>query len=148
MAAFCLKSNSPCKFTWLHVSTEPSLINEIISGLRGVFIYHVGDERSEHLEFIPAKVQVIVNVRKKYACKACEETIKIASMPAQMIPKSIATPGSLSHIAISKYDDHLPLYRQEEILLRHGIDIARNTLGEWMIRSGEAVEPLIHHRSA
>lgn len=109
---------------------------------------HIGDERSEQLDFIPAKVQVIVNVRKKYACKACEETIKIAPAPAQMIPKSIATPGLLSHIAISKYDDHLPLYRQEEILLRHGVDIARNTLGEWMIRSGEAIEPLIkllHH---
>jgi len=108
----------------------------------------IGDERSEQLEYIPAKVQVIVNIRKKYACKACEETIKIAAMPAQIIPKSIATPSLLSHIAIAKYDDHLPLYRQEEILQRYDIDIARNTLGDWMIRVGDALTPLIkllHH---
>ncbi|MBY0544662.1 MAG: IS66 family transposase [Gammaproteobacteria bacterium] len=109
---------------------------------------HISNETSEQLEYIPAKVQVIVNVRKKYACKACESTVKTAPLPAQILPKSIATPSLLAHIAISKYDDHLPLYRQEEILQRHHIDIARNTLGDWMIRVGEQMTPLIkllHH---
>lgn len=104
---------------------------------------HISNETSEQLEYIPAKVQVIVNIRKKYACKACESTIKTAPLPEQLLPKSIATPSLLAHIAISKYDDHLPLYRQEEILQRHGIDIARNTLGDWMIRVGEQLAPLI-----
>lgn len=103
----------------------------------------IGDETNEQLEYIPAKVQVIVNKRLKYACKACESTIKTAAMPNQLIPKSITTPSLLAHIAVSKYDDHLPLYRQEEILQRHGIDIARNTLGDWMIRVGDALTPLI-----
>lgn len=103
----------------------------------------IGEEKSEQLDFIPAKVYVIENIRKKYACKQCEETIKTAAMPKQPIPKSIATPGLLAHIAVSKIDDHLPLYRQEEILQRYGIDIARNTLGDWMIRCGTLIEPLI-----
>lgn len=103
----------------------------------------IGDERSEKLEYIPAKVQVIVNVRKTYACKACEDTIKTAPVAPAILPKSIATPSLLSHIAVAKYDDHMPLYRQEEILQRHGIDIARNTLGDWMIRIGDIITPLI-----
>ena len=114
----------------------------------GHVLSHISNETSEQLEYIPAQVQVIVNVRKKYACKTCESTLKVAPLPAQILPKSIATPSLLAHIAISKYDDHLPLYRQEEILQRHHIDIARNTLGDWMIRVGEQVTPLIkllHH---
>lgn len=73
----------------------------------------IGDERSEKLEYIPAKVQVIVNVRKTYACKACEDTIKTAPVLPAIIPKSIATPSLLSHIAVAKYDDHQPLYRRK-----------------------------------
>lgn len=109
----------------------------------GCALTYIGDERSEKLEYIPAKVQVIVQVRKKYACKTCEDTIKTAPIAPAILPKSIATPSLLSHIAVAKYDDHIPLYRQEEILQRHGIDIARNTLGDWMIRVGDATTPLI-----
>jgi len=109
----------------------------------GCALTYIGDERSEKLEYIPAKVQVIVHVRKKYACKSCEDTIKTAPVAPALLPKSIATPSLLSHIAVAKYDDHQPLYRQEEILQRHGIDIARNTLGDWMIRTGDAITPLI-----
>lgn len=100
-------------------------------------------EKSEQLEYIPAMVRVIVNKRLKYACKNCTSTIKTAVMPQQIIPKSISTPSLLSHIAVSKFDDHLPLYRQEEILQRYQIDIARNTLSHWMIRLGDALLPLI-----
>jgi transposase len=69
-------------------------------------------------------------------------------MPKQILPKSIARPSLLAHIAVSKYDDHLPLYRQEEILQRYDIDIARNTLSDWMIRVGDALTLMIklfHH---
>ena len=71
---------------------------------------HIKDETSEQLEIIPAKVYVIEHVRKKYACRQCEETIKTAPMPAQPIPRSIAAPGLLSHILVSKFQDHLPLH--------------------------------------
>lgn len=104
----------------------------------------IGEDTSEQLDIIPAKVQVIVNVRKKYACKQCEGSIKIADLPPQPIPKSNASPGLLAHIAISKFQDALPLYRQEAILQRSGIELGRNTLASWMIKSGELIQPLIN----
>ncbi|MCP4566917.1 MAG: transposase, partial [FCB group bacterium] len=97
----------------------------------GCGLSHIGDDTSEKLEIIPAKVQVIRYIRKKYACKNCEgvdddgPTVKIAPLPPQIIPKSIATPGLLAHIIVSKFEDALPFYRQEKILRRMGIDIPR-----------------------
>lgn len=104
----------------------------------------IGEDTSEQLDIIPAKVQVIVNVRKKYACKACEGKIITAALLPQPIPKSNASPGLLAHVAISKFQDALPLYRQEAILQRSGIELGRNTLARWMIKSGELIQPLIN----
>jgi len=104
----------------------------------------IGEDSSEQLDIIPAKIQVLVQVRKKYACKACEEGIKTAVMPPQPIPKSNASPGLLAHVAVSKYQDALPLYRQETVLGRSGIDIPRNTLANWMIRAGKLVQPVLN----
>lgn len=104
----------------------------------------IGEETSEQLDIIPAKIQVIVNVRKKYACQHCDNGLKTASLPPQPIPKSNAAPGLLAHIAISKFQDALPLYRQEAILQRSGIELGRNTLAQWMIQSGELIQPLIN----
>ncbi len=104
----------------------------------------IGEVKSEQLEIVPAVVTVIEHVRLKYACKTCELTIKTAPNPAQPIPKSVATPSLLAHIAVSKFDDHLPLYRLEEIFNRHGIELSRMTLSSWMIRCGELVQPLIN----
>ena len=104
----------------------------------------IGEETSEQLEFIPAKLQVLVHVRKKYACKACEGEMKTAAMPPQPIPKSNASAGLLAHVAVYKYQDALPLYRQEAILQLSGIDIPRNTLANWMIKAGALLQPLIN----
>jgi transposase len=98
----------------------------------GTELCHITDIDSEQLEYIPAKVSVIVNRRKKYACKQCEETIKLAPLPKTAIPKSIATPSLLASILVAKFCDHLPLYRQEQIWIRHGIDIPRQTLSNWV----------------
>lgn len=103
----------------------------------------IGEDCSEQLDIIPAKIRVLVHVRKKYACPACEEGVQTAALPAQPIPKSNASAGLLAHIAVSKYQDAQPLYRQETILARHGIDIPRNTLAHWMIKAGHLVQPLI-----
>lgn len=108
----------------------------------GCVLIKIGDEITEQLDFIPARVQVIQHVRYKYACKSCEETIKTAQCPKHPIPKSIASAGLLAHIAVSKFCDHLPLYRQEDILQRMGVDIARNTLSHWMIKVSELLLPL------
>jgi len=104
----------------------------------------IGEDISEQLDIIPAKIQVLVHVRKKYACKRCEEGVEIAPLPPQPIPKSNASPGLLAHIAISKYQDALPLYRQQAVLHRSGVDIPRNTLANWMIKSGELLQPLLN----
>ena len=98
----------------------------------GAELCHISDVDSEQLEYIPAKVTVIVNRRKKYACKQCEETIKLAPLPKTAIPKSIATPSLLASMLVAKFCDHLPLYRQEQIWIRHGIDIPRQTLSNWV----------------
>jgi transposase len=109
----------------------------------GQLLVEIGDVISEQLDIIPAKIQVIRHIRKKYACQ-CGHCIKTAPLPAQPIPKSLASPGLLAHITVSKYQDALPLYRQETILQRIGVDIPRATLANWMIRAGTLVQPLIN----
>ncbi|MBX9703336.1 MAG: IS66 family transposase, partial [Silvanigrellaceae bacterium] len=108
----------------------------------GCALTYIGDEISEQLEIIPMKVYIIEHVRKKYACRGCEETVKQASMPKQPIPKSIAAPGLLAHTLVSKFEDHLPLYRQEHILQRVGVDIPRATLSHWVIKCAQLLSPL------
>jgi len=98
---------------------------------------------SEQLDIIPAKIQVIRHIRKKYAC-SCGQCIKTAPLPAQPIPRSMASPGLLAHITVSKYQDALPLYRQETILQRIGVDIPRATLANWMIQAGTLIQPVIN----
>ncbi len=94
----------------------------------------IGEVISEQLDIIPAKIQVIRHIRKKYACE-CGKCIKTAPMPNQPIPKSLAAPGLLAHITVSKYQDALPLYRQEQILQRIGVAIPRATLANWTIKN-------------
>ena len=103
----------------------------------------IGVVTSEQLDLIPARIQVLRHERTQYAC-ACGQCIKTAPLPAQPIPKSMASPGLLAHIAVSKYQDALPLYRQEQILTRIGIDLPRATLASWMIQAGILIQPLIN----
>jgi transposase len=110
----------------------------------GCGLTRIGEEVSEQLDIVPAKIQVIRNVRIKYACKGCEETVRTAPMPPQPIPKSNASPGLLAHITVAKYQDALPLARQEKQFARIGAEISRATLARWMIQLGTLVQPLIH----
>jgi len=103
----------------------------------------IGEVTSEQLDIIPAKIQVIRHIRKQYAC-TCGQCIKTAPLPAQPIPKSMASPGLLAHITVSKYQDALPLYRQEIILKRIGVELPRATLANWMIQAGSLVQPVIN----
>ena len=109
----------------------------------GNTLKEIGEVISEQLDIIPAKIQVIRHIRKKYACD-CGKCIKTAPLPKQPIPKSLASPGLLAHITVSKYQDALPLYRQEQILKRIGVDIPRATLANWMIQSGNVIQPVIN----
>lgn len=106
-------------------------------------LVEIGEEVSEQLDIIPAKVQVLRHICKKYACQ-CGQCIKKAPRPAQAIPKSLASPGLLAHVTVSKYQDALPLYRQETILRRIGVELSRATLANWMIQAGTLVQPIIN----
>lgn len=101
-----------------------------------------GEEVTEQLEIIRPEVKVLRHVRPKYACKQCEAGVTIAPMPNLLLPKSNAAPSLITFIIISKYVDHLPLYRQESILKRYGIDIPRNTMCGWLLTVAELCEPL------
>jgi len=109
----------------------------------GKLLTEIAEVISEQLDIIPAKIQVTRHIRKKYACD-CGHSIKTAPLPAQPIPKSMASPGLLAHITVSKYQDALPLYRQETILQRIGVELPRATLANWMIKAGCLVQPLIN----
>src|SRR5512144_1680775 len=105
----------------------------------------IGEDRSEQLEIEPPRLKVIEHVRLKYACPACESGgVQTAPKPPQPIPKSLASPGLLAWIVTAKIADGLPLYRQEAIFRRLGIDLPRNTLAAWLIRLGCFVQPLIN----
>lgn len=117
-------------------------------------LHNIGEERSEQLQFIPASIEVRVNVRPKYACRQCEQqgtgsTITTAALPANPIPKSIATPSLLAYVIAAKYQFALPLYRQETVFKQHGIELSRQTLANWMLQSFDYLEPVLkrlkHH---
>ena len=109
----------------------------------GLLLAEIDEVISEQLDIIPAKIQVIRHIRKKYAC-SCGQCIKTAPLPAQPIPRSMASPGLLAHIAVSKYQDALPLYRQETILQRIGVELPRATLANWMIQTGTLIQPVVN----
>jgi len=118
--------------------------DERICSEDGTALERIGEEVSEQLEFIPAKLRVLRHVRPKYACPTCRTGIHTAPMPPQPIPKSMASPTLLAHIAVSKYADGLPLYRQEGMFRRLGIDLPRASLANWMVKTGELVVPLVN----
>ena len=110
----------------------------------GTPLKHIGDDISEQLDIIPATVQVLRHVRRKYACPCCEGHVVRAPLPPQPIPRSIASPGLLAFVCTAKYVDARPLYRLVTILARLGIELPRATLAHWMIALGELVLPLIN----
>lgn len=109
----------------------------------------IGRETSEHLEYIPAKCKVIVNIRPKYACRNCEGSesnkpaVMIAPPPAQIIPKSFATASLLAYLITSKYVDSLPFYRLSNMFLRHGVQLSRATMCNWVIKVATLLKPMI-----
>lgn len=108
----------------------------------GCTLVEIGEDISEQVDIIPARVQVIQHVRKKYACKSCDDTIKTAPKPDVLLPKSIASGNTMAYVITSKYADGLPLYRLSGILGRYGIEIPRQTLSESVLRVADRLAPL------
>ena len=114
----------------------------------GALLVRIGEETSEKLEIIPQQLKVIRHIRPKYACKKCEGTeseqaVKIAPVPPQIIPKSIATPGLLAYVMVSKFCDAIPFYRQEKLFRRIGIELSRVDFCNWAIQVARQCDPLI-----
>ena len=102
----------------------------------------LGEDVSEILEYVPAHFQVIQQVRPKLACTHCDKIVQ-AEAPSRPIARGLAGPGLLAHVLVSKYCDHLPLYRQEEIYAREGVELERTTLADWVGGASRLLAPLV-----
>ena len=102
----------------------------------------IGAEVREQLDYRPASLVVIEHIRPKYACKECQGNVVIADRLPEPIEKGVPGPGLLAHVIVSKYSDHLPLYRQERILAREGVAISRQTMCGWMARCAALLKPI------
>jgi transposase len=102
----------------------------------------IGEDVSERLDIVPAQFRVIVTRRPKYACRSCEGGIVQAPAPAHLIPGGMPTGATVAHVIVSKYADHLPLYRQVQIYSRQGIDLDRSTLAAWVGRAAFELMPV------
>ena len=96
----------------------------------------MGFDTREELKFIPATFEVLEHRYPKYACPCCQDGVKRVAPEPALIPKSFASPELLAHVAISKYVNHIPLYRQEQIFAREGLHIGCQVLASWMMKLG------------
>ena len=102
----------------------------------------LGEDVSEMLEYVPECFRVIRHVRPKLSCRHCERIVQAAA-PSRPIARGLAGPGLLAHVLISKYADHLPLYRQCEIYERQGVELERSTLADWVAGCSKLLDPLV-----
>jgi transposase len=102
----------------------------------------LGEDVAEMLEYVPSHFKVIRHVRPKLSCPKCQKIVQ-AEAPSRPIARGLAGPGLLAHVLVSKYCDHLPLYRQSQIYQRDGIDLDRSTLADWVGSASELLGPLV-----
>ncbi len=108
-------------------------------------LHRIGEDVSERLDIVPAQFRVLVTRRPKYACRACEGAVVQAPAPARLIEGGLPTEATVAHVLVSKYADHLPLYRQAQIYARQGIALDRSTLADWVGRAAWHLRP-VHER--
>ena len=112
----------------------------------------IGEDSSKRLDKIPAKLTVLVTRRPKYACRTCEKTgaddvagIVQAPAPPRLVEGGLPTEALVADVVVSKHADHLPLYRQSQILARSGVKIERSTLAQWVGAAAAELQPLHDH---
>jgi transposase len=110
----------------------------------GCQLTRIGEDISEKLDYEPGRFSVERHIRGKWACRQCE-MIRQAPVPPHIIDKGMPTTNLLAQVLISKYADHLPLYRQEQIYARAGVELPRSTLADWVGRCGVELTPLVEH---
>jgi transposase len=105
-------------------------------------LHRIGEDVSERLDIVPAQFRVLVVRRPKYGCRACEEVVVQALAPARLIEGGLPTDTAVAQVLVSKYADHLPLYRQAQIYARQGINLDRSTLADWVGRAAFMLRPV------
>jgi transposase len=115
-------------------------------------LHVIGKEVSDRLDKVPARLRVIVTRRPKYACQSCERTgadetsgVIQAAAPPRLVPSGLPTAALVADVLVSKYADHLPLYRQSQILARDGVHLNRSNLAHWVGFAAYELAPL-HER--
>ncbi len=132
--------NLPAELPRIEEIIEPdSLICPCGCGL----MHKIGEDRSERLDIVPAQLRVIVTVRPKYACRTCTDGVTQAPAPSHLIMGGLPTEATLAHVLVSKYADHLPLYRQSQILARAGLDLHRAVLADWVGKAAFHLKPVV-----
>src|SRR6202140_2826439 len=105
-------------------------------------LHRIGEDKSERLDIVPAQFRVLVTRRPKYACRKCEDGVLQAPAPARLIEGGLPTEATIAQVLVSKYADHLPLYRQAQIYARQGITLDRSTLADWVGRAAWLLRPV------
>ena len=108
-------------------------------------LHRIGEDVAERLDMVPAQFRVLVVRRPKYACRSCADVVVQAPAPARLIEGGIPTEATVAHVLVSKYADHLPLYRQSQIYARQAIALDRSTLADWVGRAAFLLRP-VHER--
>src|ERR1700681_708309 len=108
-------------------------------------LHRIGEDKSERLDIVPAQFRVLVTRRPKYACRTCEDGVVQAPAPARLIEGGLPTEATVAQVLVSKYADHLPLYRQAQIYARQGVNLDRSTLADWVGRAAFLLRP-VHQR--
>jgi transposase len=108
-------------------------------------LHRIGEDVSERLDIVPAQFRVLVVRRPKYACRACTDVVVQAPAPARLIEGGLPTEATVAQVLVSKFADHLPLYRQAQIYARQGIALDRSTLADWVGRAAFLLRP-VHER--
>ena len=103
----------------------------------------IGEDVTEQLDYVPGKLTVYRHVYPKYACSCCKDGVTSAEPAANPIERGLAGPGLLAYVLVNKFSDHLPLYRQQDVLARHGIFLARSTLCGWIAQCAQRLRPLV-----
>ncbi len=111
----------------------------------GGALHQIGEDVAERLDVVPTTFRVLVTRRPRYGCRSCESAIVQTPAPARIIEGGIPTEALIAHVLVSKYADHLPLYRQAQIYARQGIELDRSTLADWVGRAAWYLRPLRDH---
>src|SRR5580765_7583915 len=126
------------------IETLVDVASTVCPGCCGT-LHRIGEDVAERRDIVPAQFRVLVVRQPKYACRTCEEVVVQAAAPARLVEGGLPTEATVAQVLVSKYADHLPLYRQAQIYARQGVKLDRSTLADWVGRAAFMLRP-VHER--